>query len=384
MKTQNEFEDIVHAIRRGGIDALVVNGEQGEEVVVLQGAEHPYRVLVESFTDGAATLDSSGTILYLNDRFAEILGKPTPDLIGTSLLDHVPWHGREDLQNLLRQRAPGEVVLKTDRPPERTIRFNLGSTKGSIGHNIYVIATELTDLVKVTEALTASEQSLRELSARLLQLQDDERRKIARDLHDTTGQSLALQAMLLSSLIKREPPLAPEIRDMLVECAGINEKITQEVRTLTYLLHPPLLDELGLGSAVKWYVSGFESRSGISVSVEVDPQFPRLRPDMEIALFRIVQESLTNVHRYSGSSTGYVRLKRELGEIVLEIGDFGKGIQHGNSNELRNKAQLGVGIQGMTERVRQLSGRLEIRSQENQGTVVTAILPFHEPQAAAQ
>jgi signal transduction histidine kinase len=382
VKAHSESEEIVHAIRRGGVDALVVHGEQGEEVVVLQGAEHPYRLLVESFKDGAATLDSRGTILYLNDRFAEILGEPAPNLIGTSLLDHLPWRGREDLQQLLQRCAHGEVVLKTDRPPERAVRFTLGF-KSLIGEHICLIATEITDLVKVTEALRASEQSLRELSARLLKLQDDERRQIARDLHDSTGQILGVQAMLLSNLLRREAPLDADVREVVAECANINEQVTQEIRTVSYLLHPPLLDELGLGSAVKWYVAGFESRSGICVSVEIDLNFPRLSADAEIALFRIVQESLTNVHRYSGASRGYIRLKRMESEIMLEIGDNGKGIQQRSATPSGKKVPFGVGIQGMTERVRQLSGRLEIKSQENQGTVITAILPFDEAQAAS-
>ena len=383
MRTQNEFEEIVQAIRRGGIDALVVSGDQGEEVVILQGAEHPYRALVESFKDGAATLDSSGVILYLNERFAEILGCSSVDLLGTSLLEHLPWRGREDLQLLIREHVQGEAVLQTDASPERTIRFTLGPAKGPLGQNFCLIATELTDMAKVTDALKTSEQSLRELSARLLRLQDDERRQIARDLHDSTGQSLAVQAILLSTLLKREAPLAQDVREVLAECAAINERMIQEVRTVSFLLHPPLLDELGLGSAVRRYVEGFASRSGIAVSVDVAPDFPRLTPDAEIALFRVVQESLTNVHRYSGSSKAYVRLKRNDGEIVLEIGDYGKGIRHEPTSPSGKKASLGVGIQGMVERVRQLSGRLEIKSQQNQGTVISAIVPIGEGQSAS-
>ncbi|MGH9716768.1 MAG: ATP-binding protein [Candidatus Acidiferrales bacterium] len=384
MKSRSEFEDIVHAIRRGGIDALVVSGTQGDEVVVLQGAEQPYRVLVENFTDGAATLDSSGAILYVNDRLAEILGRSPKQLIGTRLLDHLPWSGREQLERMIRKRVRGEVVLKSEGEPERTIRFTLGPSKGTPGNNLCLIATELTEMVHITEALRSSEQSLRELSARLLALQDEERRRIARDLHDITGQSLAVQSMMLWNLLDREPALGSEARKTLAECAEVNKRITDEVRTLSYLLHPPLIEELGLAPAVKWYVEGFSTRSGIAISVEVDPDFPRLSPDAEIALFRIVQESLTNVHRYSGSSRGHVRLHRQGGEIVLEVKDFGKGMRAGvlNLNPQESTLSLGVGILGMRERVRQLSGKLEITSREDDGTLVAVILPIHKPAAA--
>lgn len=382
MKSRTDFEEVVHAIRRGGVDALVVEGKKGDEVVVLQGSEHPYRVLVESFNDGAATLDAKGTILYLNDRFAEIIGKPRQKLLGAPLLDHIPWRGRDELKRMIRTQTRSEVILKSGGEWERVVRFALGPVKSSEGRNICLIASEQTDLVKITEALKASEQSLRELSSRILKLQDDERRHIARDLHDITGQSLAVQAMMLANLMKRESELDEKTHKVLNECAEINKRVSDEVRTLSYLLHPPLLDELGLGSAIEWYAAGFQSRSGIAITVEIDPNFPRLSPDMEIALFRILQESLTNVHRYSGSVRAYVRLRRTPKEISLEVGDFGKGMRKplvaGGAG-----AAFGVGILGMKERVRQLEGRLEINSRENQGTTVTAILPFAKANGAS-
>ncbi|HVB87428.1 MAG TPA: ATP-binding protein [Candidatus Dormibacteraeota bacterium] len=383
MKYQSEFEEIVQAIRRGGIDALVVSGEKGDQVVVLQDSEHPYRVLVDNFTEGAATLDSAGTVLYVNDRFAEILGSTRERLIGTRLLDHISWRGHEDLERLLRKRGRGQVVLRSDGKPERTVRFTLGSASASSRKHLCVIATELTDMVQVAEALRSSEQSLRELSTRLLALQDEERRRIARDLHDITGQSLAVQSMMLWNLLERDLQLDPETRKVLSECAAVNKRITEEVRTLSYLLHPPLIEELGLGPALKWYVEGFSARSGIDISVEFDPEFPRLSPEAEIALFRIVQESLTNVHRYSGSPRGYVRLIRKGDEIVLEIKDFGKGFEPGGSNLEESIRPLGVGILGMRERVRQLSGRLEIASRENEGTLVSVSLPVHKGAVAS-
>jgi len=161
-----------------------------------------------------------------------------------------------------------------------------------------------------------------------------------------------------------------------VESIGLSNDVNKEIRTLSYLLHPPLLDELGLPSAVEWFTQGFENRTGIRVKVDIPSNFARLTPDAEVALFRIVQESLANVHRYSGSGTAFVRARSDHNKVSLEIGDFGKGMSHEpNRLEHAPAAPLGVGIQGMKERVRQLAGSLEITSQPGKGTLVTAVLP---------
>ncbi|MGH9738726.1 MAG: ATP-binding protein [Candidatus Acidiferrales bacterium] len=385
MTQHTEFEEIVHAIRRGGIDALVVSGKEGDQVVVLQDSEHPYRVLVDNFSEGAATLDAEGNILYANDRLAEILGAPREQLIGAQLLECLPSARCDDLARLIRKGTAGEVVLRSGGDGQRTIRFTLGpqKVKGSKEIHFCLVATELTAMVKVTEELKLTEQSLGEVSARLLSLQDEERRRIARDLHDITGQSLAVQSMMLQNLLDREGELDSEARKLVSECAAINGRITEEVRTLSYLLHPPLIDELGLGPAVKWYIDGFSRRSGMEVLVDVESDFPRMSAEAEIALFRILQEGLTNVHRHSGSSRVQVNLRRRDDEIALEIRDFGKGVRPEVLKSNATKALLGVGILGMRERVRQLSGSLEIVSHENQGTLVAVHLPLHCGQVGA-
>jgi len=222
---------------------------------------------------------------------------------------------------------------------------------------------------------------LRQLSGRLLKLQDEERRRIARDLHDITGQKLAVQSMALSQLLSsKSVELDGESRRVLSDCDMLNKQVGEEIRTLSYLLHPPLLDELGLPSAVKWYAEGFERRTGIRLAVDVDPDLQRLPPDVEMTLFRIIQESLTNVHRYSGSAAAFVEIKVTGGQIEAKIRDEGRGIRRDVLNSTTGAvAPLGVGIQGMKERLRQLDGKLEITSQSKKGTVVTATLPLSKP-----
>jgi PAS domain S-box-containing protein len=384
-----ESEEIILAIRRGKIDALVTDGSDGDRILLLQGAEHPYRVLVETINDGVATLDRSGVVLYANRRLAAILRISAEDFIGTALQQHVSSHDREKLDSListgLSQNAQGEISLDAVEGRSRLVRLAVSPVKNSDPPTVCVVATELTELVEANDALRSNEESLRQLSARLLKLQDEERRHIARDLHDVTGQKLALQSMNISQVLNRKSPgLDEESRRILTECASLSKQVGEEIRTLSYLLHPPLLDELGLTSAVKWYAEGFERRTGIRVKVDITADLVRLPPDVEVTLFRVIQESLTNVHRYSGSPKAFVRVKVTAEEIEVQIGDFGKGMHHATLSAAAGKAApLGVGIQGMKERMRQLSGKLVIRSRPNDGTVVTATLPTQQPQAAA-
>jgi two-component system, NarL family, sensor kinase len=377
-----EAEEIVLAIRRGGIDALVMQGTNGEKVVTLQGTEHPYRVLVESINDGAATLDADGRVLYANSRFAQILNIPVGKLTGTSLHNNLSDGQSDKLKKLIRQalHRSSAVELTLDATPGRPklVRFTLRPLKDSDVHKVGVVATELTELVEANEALKSNEESLRQLSARLLQLQDEERRRIARDLHDVTGQKLAVLSMALSGLLNRpNANLNADSQRALTECLAWSKEVAAEIRTLSYLLHPPLLDELGLSSAVKWYLAGFTSRTGIQMETDIPSDIQRLSPDAEVAIFRVLQESLTNVHRYAESPKAVVRMDVTADQIKLEIQDFGKGVQSSRSSSPNGSvARLGVGIQGMTERMRQLGGKLEMTSSPNKGTLVSATIPL--------
>jgi len=369
------------AIGRGRVGEHVAEAPVENTVFSLQGAEHPYRVLVETINEGAATLDADGVVLYSNSRFAEIMGVSVKKFIGSRVQGYLSDGEREKLEILIREgyenSVSGEIGLYGPGGNRRLIRFSLSPVKSEKIRTICVVATDVTKLAEVNDALQANEEALRQLSARLLQLQDDERRRIARDLHDVTGQKLAFQAIVLSQILSRTSPPVDEITNRAVsECLTLTRQAGEEIRTLSYLLHPPLLDELGLSSALEWYAQGFESRTGIRVAVDIQTEFPRLPPDVEMTLFRIVQESLTNVHRYSGSSTAEILVRYSSKQVKVEIKDSGKGVgAAAGKSQPGTVASLGVGIQGMRERMRQLSGRLEITSKPNEGTVVTAILP---------
>jgi signal transduction histidine kinase len=227
-----------------------------------------------------------------------------------------------------------------------------------------------------TADLDAVNQSLRELSARLMQLQDDERRRIARELHDSVGQILAALAMNLS-LVRGEVERLSTVAVALNDSENLVRDMSKEVRTISHLLHPPLLDEAGLASALRWCVDGFVQRSRIKVELDMPHDFGRLPSEMETAIFRVVQECLTNIHRHSGSPVAKIVLRQRHDEVVVEISDQGKGIPAEKLEEMASSGTPGVGVRGMRERLRQLGGSLGMQS-NGSGTTVTVRLPAEQ------
>lgn len=226
-----------------------------------------------------------------------------------------------------------------------------------------------------TRQLQDSEESLRRLSLRLLHTQDEERRRIGRELHDSLGQYLAALKMKLDGLRSAAARHKIPDADGLAQCSELAEESVKELRTISYLLYPPMLEELGLKSAISWYLEGFTKRSGIRTSFEVSQDPGRLDRALELALFRVLQESLTNVHRHSGSQTAAVRLAIDAESVVLTISDQGKGQQ---AADFENPTPdflgaLGVGLRGMSERMRQLGGNLELSFNKPGATVIATI-----------
>jgi signal transduction histidine kinase len=220
-----------------------------------------------------------------------------------------------------------------------------------------------------------AEQSVRGLSARLLQTQDRERRRIARELHDSTGQSLAALTMNLSTLSKKAASVNPELSSALDENTQIAQAVSDELRTTSYLLHPPLLDEMGLQAGLRWYIKGFQERSDIKVTLDLPKNLERLQPDLELMIFRVVQECLTNVHRHSDSPSAEICLHNSNGKLALEIRDRGKGMSGDKLAAVAGSGTVGVGLRGMRERVKTFGGELEIIS-DGQGTLVRATIPL--------
>jgi len=228
-----------------------------------------------------------------------------------------------------------------------------------------------------TQELERRNSELRDLSGRLMEAQDVERRHIARELHDSAGQSLAALGMLLARISEDAKKDPEQLAKNVQSAEELVQHLTKEIRTTSYLLHPPTLDEIGISSALSWYVQGLAERSSLQIDLKVPENFGRLPSEMELVIFRLVQESLTNIHRHSGSKTAQIRIEREGDNVKVEVEDQGSGMSPERLAEIQSQG-TGVGIRGMRERVRHFHGDLVIESNSS-GTKVCATLPLKTP-----
>jgi len=230
-----------------------------------------------------------------------------------------------------------------------------------------------------TQELERVQMDLRDLSGKLLQLQDEERRRIARDLHDTAGQTLAVLGMNLGLLEQWAENGNAEFVEKIREAQELLQRVTREVRTTSYLLHPPLLDESGLPAALRLYIDGLTERTDLDIELSVSDEFGRLRKETELAMFRMIQECLTNILRHADSNTAEIRVMRTGEQVTLEIQDHGKGISDQRLLAI-NDGRSGVGIRGMRDRVRHLNGKINVSS-AGSGTTVSITLPIAAPKS---
>jgi signal transduction histidine kinase len=295
---------------------------------------------------------------------------------------------REVIQQLQHPPAPPAANAPARLPVEEPPREEFGYLRQYNEVLIRKLEAKMQQLEQTNRELERdvterkrAEAALRQMSGRLLRLQDEERRRIARELHDTIAQSLTALALNLSVVKDSAPDLSPRAKACLSESLGLAEECSREIRTLSYLLHPPLLDDTGLGSALRWFVDGYAQRTGIHVDLEMPPGLTRLPGDVELALYRVAQEGLTNIHRHSGSKMAHICLKCRPDQVVLTVADEGRGLPPGFLERGDPRAaKRGVGISGMRERVRQLGGQFEIVTGSN-GTTLTAIVPLREEPA---
>jgi signal transduction histidine kinase len=263
------------------------------------------------------------------------------------------------------QRKEAEVQLReTQEQLERRVQ----QRTGELSQALAMLQSEM-------EVRKEAEAQFRDLSVRLMTLQDEERRRIARDLHDTTGQTLSALKMAVASL-QCSVNGTPGVSRLIGDLNTLADEALKEIRTTSYLLHPPLLDEAGFASAARWFVEGFSKRSNIEVKYDIPQQTERLSKECELVLFRVLQESLTNVHRHSRASTASVTLTMDQDRLELQVSDNGSGIEETKLAQVDEPGrQLGVGIAGMRERVRKLGGRLELQSSKA-GTKLSVSLPM--------
>jgi PAS domain S-box-containing protein len=379
-QAHNEAEDRVRertAELSGAVTKLqkeISERKRAEEA--LRESEEGQRTLFESAPDPIVVVDVEGRMERVNRRAEALFGYQRSELIGQTVEMLIP----ERFRGHHEQHRVGYIGSPHLRPMGAGLPLYGRRKDGSefpVDIMLSPLASKLRPLViavvrDVTEQKQVNE-TLRQLSIRLLNAQDAERRRIARELHDSTGQNLAAVAMNLSLVARSARALDTPAQKALAESIAIVEGCVREIRTLSYLLHPPMLDERGLAPALRWFVDGFSKRSGMQVDLEVASGWERPTPEIEIALFRVVQESLTNAHRHAESSTARIRLDGDKTTVRLEVRDDGKGL-----SGTQAEGQLvmgGVGITGMRERITQLRGQLEIKSGRG-GTTVRVILPL--------
>lgn len=302
----------------------------------------------------------------------EVLGRQSHDFLKTDFARPFP----EIKAQLLRDGIWQGELIHSKRDGGRIVvasRWSVWSDKRGKPLGFLELNTDITERKR-------SEENIRALSGQLLRLRDDERRHIARELHDSSGQIIVALIMNLAAIEAETQHLSPKAAKACQDCAELLQQMSKDLRTMSHLLHPPLLDEVGLPSALRLFVDGFAERSKIAVSLELYPEFGRLSSAAETAIFRIVQECLTNIHRHSGSPTARIRITRDEREVRVEVQDQGRGLPAPVNSSSGLKA--GVGIQGMRERLRQLGGRCDISSGQS-GTIVVAILPLTNPSVPA-
>jgi signal transduction histidine kinase len=254
-----------------------------------------------------------------------------------------------------------------------------------LAFNFRLLKREISRTAELEQLQRDGARSARALSSRVLELQDAERRKVARELHDSVGQYLVGLKINLEQLLSTNPALNTAHTKLLADTIGLTERTLAEVRTISHLLHPPLLDEVGLESAARWYVEGFANRSGLKVDLRFANVARRLPREVELALFRVLQESLTNVHRHAQATTVDIALTCSDGSVSLAVQDDGSGISRDVLNRYRSGLASGVGLAGMRERLAELDGVLEVQALPR-GTALKATIPTaecrQEPQLA--
>jgi len=345
-----------------------------------QSAARANQEIVDAFFSTSTVrfgiLDSQFRYTRVNDVLPRMLAVTPEEILGKSVFEIFGERGA-------RTEAVLREMLQTGRPvQDRAVSAELPGKPGHIRHwlvNYFPIPDAQGTFNRVgliavdVTARRNAEDALRKLSGRLLGIQDQERRRIARELHDSLGQYLAGLKIAIEML--SVSPQSEKNAALLEECTDILEKSIAETRTLSHLLHPPLLDEAGFASAARWFVTGFSARSSIPVSLDLPPDLPRLSEAVEIALFRVLQESLTNVHRHSRASSAEIKVEADAEQIAMEIRDHGRGMPPQVLEQVEDGSKLGVGLAGMRERIHELGGEFEVTSDDG-GTTIRATVPL--------
>jgi PAS domain S-box-containing protein len=379
----------------------------------LRESEERFRAIVETTPECVKLVNFDGVLLHINSSGLKMIGADRLEaVVGNNMYNLIAPKDRD------RFRTFNEAICRGEKG---SLDFDIVGLQGTLRHMEthaapfrmpdgtvaqLAVTRDITERARAGEALRKSEERLRQLSEtleaevhvrtgelearnadilrqseqlrdlswRLLRTQDDERRYIARELHDSAGQTLTVLGMTLARLVEEAKRNAPQLAEVVEETQNLVQHLNQEIRTTSYLLHPPLLDESGLSEALGLYVQGLAERSGMEITLDIPEDFGRIPREMELVIFRIVQESLTNVHRHSDSNVALIRIGRSDENVSVQVQDHGKGIPLEKLAKIQTQG-TGVGIRGMRERVLQFGGNMSIQSDES-GTLISIALPL--------
>jgi PAS domain S-box-containing protein len=366
----DEAEETLRAIRSGGVDALVVAGKEGPRVYTLEGAEHAYRVLIESMNEGALMLSADALILYANQRFARMINRPLARVMGSSFHQFLSEADQEALKGLLKRAAKPRSTIQvllhaTDSiqmPAQISVRRLAKVGSGRVAFSMVV--TDMTEARR-------SERLLRSLSHSLLQAQEDDRRRLAVELHDRASQSLGAILIRLRVLAGNLPARPKALRGEVAEISVLVGKAADVVEDISRNLRPSVLEILGLVPALRAAIAGFVKRTGIAVTLTCRRVPARLSAEAELVLYRILEEALKNVEQHAEARNATVHLRQQGAVVELVIKDDGVGFDSDHHLASRKKKE-GVGLLGLRERAAYVGGALRINSTRGAGTEIEA------------
>jgi signal transduction histidine kinase len=375
----DDAEAVLQAIRTGEVDAVVVSGPGGDRTLAIEGATHPYHVLLNAMGDGAALLDAAGTLLFGNRRLGDIARVPHARLRGSRLQQFLAPAQRAGFDTFLREGAERncsrEFSMVARDGSARSVQValstvSLGANPGAHGGEARNEATVLMAIITDLTDRNQAEATRLGLMKRLISAEDDERRRIARELHDETGQSLT--ALLVGLRAIEEQALTTDVRSAAQRLRGVAAQTVDNVGRLARGLHPSVLDDMGLAAAARRHASDYTQLFGVAVDLRVESIATlRLAPLVQTTMYRILQEALTNVARHARARAVGVELKYEGAVLELVVRDDGAGF---DAAAALHEAS-GLGLHGMRERVALLGGSVEIESKPGHGTRIHARIP---------
>ncbi len=374
-----EAEDILRAIRNGEVDALVVPRPQGDEIFELKGAEHPYRVFVDTMNEGAATFTPQGTILYCNDRLAGMLKVPPDRVVGSSIYRFIPSEERSSFESAVRKSGREdkriELFLKREDQDLVPVHLSLNALRGQDLPAICMVAMDLTERKRAEEEIGLYQKQLRALASQLALSEERERRRLAAELHDRIGQNLAFAKIKLSGLLKSNS--SRDLVSPLSEITQIIDTTIQDTHSLIFELSPPVLYQVGFEAAVEWLAERFQEQYGMRIDLKIDNKRITLGEDLRIVLFQAIRELLVNVVKHARANRAMISMKYMKNNLQIVVQDDGLGFAPFLDD--RHGTMRGFGLINIRERLHHLGARITIESSPGKGTKVTLIIP-HEIQ----